>query len=85
MYWLEEKQLYATMNFLERAGLWKFSFGGGPKFSSLDQATEARLRDLMRPEFDALEPMIGRDLSMWKGPHADLSPAAPRADAIQGK
>ena len=83
MYWLEEKQAYATSNFLERAGVWKFSFGGGPKFPKLDEATEARLHELMRPEIDALEPMIGRDLSMWKRPRVETRQAAPRASAAR--
>jgi len=83
MHWLEEKQAYATSNFLERAGVWKFSFGGGPKFPKLDEATEARLHDLMRPEIDALEPMIGRDLSMWKRPRAETRRAAPKATAAR--
>jgi hypothetical protein len=67
-YWLEEKQFYETMNFLERAGFWRFSFGGGAKFPPLDPKTEARLHEVMRPEIDALEQMIGRDLTMWKEP-----------------
>ena len=83
MYWLEEKQAYATSNFLERAGVWKFSFGGGAKFPKLDEATEARLHELMRPEIDALEPMIGRDLSMWKKPRAETRRAAPQASAAR--
>jgi hypothetical protein len=83
MYWLEEKQAYGISNFLERAGVWKFSFGGGPKFPKLDGATEARLHELMRPEIDALEPMIGRDLSMWKRPRAETRQAAPRASAAR--
>ena len=66
MYWLEEKQAYAASNFLERAGLWRFSFGGGAKFPPLDPAIEAHLHDLMRPEIDALEHLLGRDLSAWK-------------------
>jgi hypothetical protein len=84
MYWLEEKQAYATSNFLEHAGAWKFVFGGGARFPKLDPAIEARLRELMRPEIDALEPMIGRDLSMWKGPREDRSPAAPGTAASSG-
>jgi hypothetical protein len=89
-YWLEEKQFYATMNFLERAGFWKFSFGGGAQFGPLDSATEAHLHDLMRPEIDALERLIGRDLSMWKesshreaSSRAEISDAAMRAPASQ--
>jgi Sulfotransferase domain len=83
MHWLEEKQAYATSNFLERAGVWKFSFGGGPKFPKLDAATEARLHELMRPEIDTLEPMIGRDLSMWKRPRAETRQSAPKASAAR--
>lgn len=84
MYWLEEKQAYATSNFLEQAGAWKFVFGGGARFPKLDPAIEARLRELMRPEIDALEPMIGRDLSMWKEPREDRDPVGPRAAATSG-
>ncbi len=84
MYWLEEKQAYATSNFLERAGAWKMVFGGGPKFPPLDPATDARLHELMRPEIDALEKMIGRDLSAWKSPRAKSTRAA-AAFAAQGK
>ena len=85
MYWLEEIQAYGTSNFLERAGAWKFAFGGGPQFPPLDPATEAHLHELMRSEIDELERMIGRDLSAWKAPRADRSPRFPRAAAIQGR
>ncbi len=85
MYWLEEKQAYGTSNFLQRAGAWQFLFSGGSQFPPLDPATEAHLRELMRPEIDGLERLIGRDLSAWKGPRADRSPAAPRAAAIHGR
>ncbi|MGH7923250.1 MAG: sulfotransferase domain-containing protein [Candidatus Binatus sp.] len=85
MYWLEEKEAYATSNFLERAGAWKFVFSGGARFPKIDPAIERRLQELMRPEIDALEPMLGRDLSMWKGPRAARNPAAPPAATIQGK
>ncbi|MGA6974628.1 MAG: sulfotransferase domain-containing protein [Candidatus Binatus sp.] len=84
MYWLEEKQAYGTSNFLERAGAWKLAFGGGDRFPPLDPAIEARLHELMRPEIDALEQMIGRDLSAWKSPQAKRSPAMARAAATQG-
>ena len=70
MYWLEEAQAYRTSNLLERAGVWRFSFGGGPQFPPMDEAIDARLHELMRPEVDALEKMIGRDLSAWKTPRS---------------
>jgi hypothetical protein len=81
MHWLEEKQAYATLNSFERAGVWKFSFGGGPKFPSIDPSTATRLHELMRPEIDALESMIDRDLSMWKQPRAETHRAPLRAAA----
>jgi hypothetical protein len=85
MYWLEEKQAYGTSNLLERAGAWKFVFGGGARFPKLDPAIETRLHELMRPEIDALERMIGRDLSAWKSPRAKSSSAVSSTAEGQGK
>ena len=82
MYWLEEKQAYALSNFLDRSGFWKFSFGGGAQFPPLDPATEAHLHDLMRPEIDGLEHILGRDLSMWKeSSHSEKTPPAETGNA----
>jgi hypothetical protein len=69
MHWLEEKEAYGTTNFLERAGAWNLVFRGGSRFPPLDPAIEERLREIMRPEIDGLERMIGRDLSKWKSAH----------------
>ena len=85
MHWLEDKQAYGTSNFLEQAGAWRLVFGGGPKFPPLDPAIEARLHEVMRPEIDALEQMIGRDLSAWKSPRARSNSSAARAASLQGK
>jgi len=79
MYWLEEVQAYRTSNLLERAGVWKFCFGGGPEFPPLDAEMDARLRELLRPDIDALEGMIGRDLSAWKVPRTERREPASRA------
>jgi hypothetical protein len=75
MYWLEEVQAYRLANALERRGVWNLCFGGGPAFGPLDPAMDAKLREMMMPEIEALERMIGRDLSAWK------TPRAPRATA----
>jgi hypothetical protein len=85
MHWLEDKQAYATSNFLEQAGAWKLVFGGGAKFPPLDPVIAARLHELMRPEIDALEKMIGRDLSAWKSARPISSPRVSSAAAAQGK
>ncbi len=66
MYWLEEKQAYGVSNFLETAGAWRFCFGGGVEFGPIDPDIEERLLAILRPDIEALEKMIGRDLSAWK-------------------
>jgi len=71
MYWLEERQAYELSNFLERAGVWRWTFGGGAKFGPIDPMIDARLRAMFLPEIEALEKMLGRDLSAWKTPPRD--------------
>ena len=46
--------------------VWKFCFGGGAEFGPLDPAVEASLRAYFRPDLDALEELLHRDLSAWK-------------------
>jgi len=46
--------------------LWNFCFSGGEKFAPLDPGLEARLRDYFRPDVEALEELLQRDLSAWK-------------------
>ena len=53
---------------LRKAGVWRFSFRGGGEFGPLDPALDRRLRERFRPEVEALEKMLGRDLSAWKKP-----------------
>ena len=57
---------YALVNLLKRTGLRSLLFGGGPAFEPIRPKTEARLREIFRPEVEALEEMLGRDLSAWK-------------------
>jgi hypothetical protein len=77
MYWLEERQAYGLSNFLERAGVWTWSFGGGAKFGPIDRKLEAHLHEIFLPEIEALEKMLGRDLSAWKTPRAGAAPCDP--------
>ena len=48
------------------APLWKLCAGGGERFAPLDPALAARLRTQLRPEVEALEQLLGRDLMNWK-------------------
>ena len=64
--WLESHKAGAAIAMLRKAGVWRFSFRGGGEFGPLDPAIDRRLRERFRPEVEALEKMIGRDLSQWK-------------------
>lgn len=64
--WLEAREARAAISVLRKAGVWRFSFRGGGEFGPLDPALDRRLRERLRPEVEALEEMLGRDLSAWK-------------------
>jgi hypothetical protein len=71
---LREQNWNRTVNFLARVGVWAWCAGGGPKFLPLTPEQDARLRELYLPEIEALEKLVGCDLSAWKGgrlPSAD--------------
>jgi hypothetical protein len=53
---------------LGRLGLWRFCFSGGGPFAPLAPQAQARLRNFFTPEVEALEELLGRDLSAWKSP-----------------
>jgi hypothetical protein len=66
--WLQEHKAGAAITMLRKAGVWRFSFRGGGEFGPLDPKLDRRLRERFRPEVEALEKMLGRDLSVWKRP-----------------
>ena len=65
-FWLGSRQFYRTRRFLTTAGVWRLCFEGGEKFSALDPGVKVRLRGLLKPEVEALEHLLRRDLSQWK-------------------
>ena len=66
-FWLGSRQFYRTRRFLTTAGVWRLCFEGGEKFAPLDPSVKDRLRSLLKPEVEALEHLLRRDLSRWKG------------------
>lgn len=60
---------YALVNFFKGTGLRDLLFSGGASFDPLRPETDTRLRLIFRPEVEALEDMLERDLSSWKTPH----------------
>jgi Sulfotransferase domain len=51
---------------LRKVGLWQFCFSEGQPYPPLDPRLRKTLREHFRPEVEALEELIGRDLSSWK-------------------
>jgi len=61
---MERKQLYRTIKFLRP--FFRYCFGRGELFLPLDTKTEQMLRERFRPEVQALEDLLKRELSQWK-------------------
>jgi len=64
--WLRRHRAYWLDHLLDEAGVWGFCFDGGETFPALEQELEKRLKQRFLPEVEALEQLIGRDLSAWK-------------------
>jgi Sulfotransferase domain len=75
--WMWAHRMGRTVDRLTRLGFWKLWFDGGREFQPVPPEVESRLRKIYAAEIDALEEMIGRDLSAWKRPAADQPSAAP--------
>lgn len=63
---LNSYRAYSMARNLRRSALWSFLIEGGEPYPPLSPETTARLRERFRPEVEALEELIGRDLSKWK-------------------
>jgi len=76
--WMLKHRWHRTHAALESLGVWRRAFGGGEEFGEMDPRTEERIRAHFRPEVEALENLIGRDLSRWKygrqpAPHSEAT------------
>ncbi|MGO9452220.1 MAG: sulfotransferase family protein [Candidatus Binataceae bacterium] len=68
--WMRVHRWHRAISILDGIGVWKFVFGGGEEFGAMDLEAEARIRAHFLPEVEALEAMLGRDLSAWKYPRS---------------
>ena len=59
---------YGAVNLFKGTVLRNFLFGGGSAFEPLRAETDVRLREFFRPDIEALEDLLDRDLSPWKTP-----------------
>ncbi len=73
--WMRVRRWHRAIDLLDKAGVWRYCFGGGEEFPPLDPEVGARLREHYRPEIEALEKLLGRDLSTWKGVGTPGAPA----------
>ena len=69
--------MHWVVDLLGTAGVWKYCFGRGEEFAELDPQIDARLREHFRPEVEALEQLLGRDLSAWKTGRANAPAGFP--------
>jgi len=76
--WLRARRAYRLDRLLEHVGLWAFCFDGGEAFPPLEPELESRLKQRFLPEVEALEQLIGRDLSAWKVSRDTSSPSHPK-------
>lgn len=64
--WLKSQRADRLVSAFDRWGLWRLLNQGSREFAPLDPEVEARMRKLFLPEVEALEELIGRDLTAWK-------------------
>ncbi|MGH7950027.1 MAG: hypothetical protein ACREQF_12430, partial [Candidatus Binataceae bacterium] len=64
--WLREHDAHRLVRTLQDWGVWRWCFGRGEPFGPIAPDLDARLRELFRPEVEALEELVGRDLTSWK-------------------
>lgn len=67
MFRLREHRIDSLIKLTTSPRLHQFVFEGGEKFAELKPSTERWLRQYFQPEIVALERMLKRDLSSWKG------------------
>lgn len=66
--WLWSRRADPVVRALDRWGVWRLIQESQKDFAPLSLEFEARLRRLFLPEVEALEELLGRDLSAWKLP-----------------
>ena len=76
LFWLRWHGAYRTVNLLDRVGAWQYCFGRGERFSPLSRETEESLIRRWTPEIEAVEKLLGWDLSEWKRPRVPGPPIA---------
>jgi Sulfotransferase domain len=66
MEWLNRRRYHRLAASLRRSALWRYCFERGGEFPPPSPEVDAAVRAQFRPEVEALERIIGRDLTAWK-------------------
>jgi Sulfotransferase domain len=85
---LNSYRAHSLAGYLRRSAAWSFLVEGGEPYPPLRPEIAAKVRARFRPEVEALEDLIERDLSAWKadgqvhsGEPADFAPSVSSARA----
>ena len=64
--WLKARRLDKVVAIVRNSSLIKLFIGGGSPFADVDQDVMNKISEIFRPEIEALEALLSRDLSAWK-------------------
>lgn len=68
--WCKARSLDRVVSTLKKTRLRNLVLSGGPSFTEAPRELVCKLAELLRPEVEALEAVLNRDLSAWKLPIA---------------
>jgi hypothetical protein len=74
--WCKARRLDGFVAAVKRSRLRKLFLGGGADFTELPTHVITNLSEMFRPEIEALEILLNRDLSSWKTPRTNESTLA---------
>jgi hypothetical protein len=64
--WLKAHRGGSMVSYVKRSSLFERLVRSGCTIEPVDPCTALRMREMLRPEIEALEIMLGKDLSAWK-------------------
>ena len=76
---LQEHRAYGLVKRLSRLGFWAFFLERGEPYRPLSPEVERLMRERLRPQVEALEDLLGRELGGWKVPPDRSRPDAAAA------
>lgn len=72
-FWLVSHRMYRVLKIWQRSSFWSFCFAGGDEYGPMREETRARLQREFLVEIEALEQLLGRNLSAWQYPASSVA------------